>query len=157
MARPTKSITTRTGHMSKNEIDARLEYEAKLRGESDNIRPPSFLSQNQKERFEAIVNYLKPSGILGNIDVYILAQTAISIDRIQECERHINEFGVVNEEGKPSAYLKVKDSYMKEFFRLCNELSLSPQARAKLANINAGVEKEKQDPLLKIIQGGGGE
>ena len=33
MARPTKSITTRTGHMSKNEIDARIEYEANLRGE----------------------------------------------------------------------------------------------------------------------------
>ena len=156
MARPTKSITTRTGHMSKDEIDARIEYEAKLRGESDDIRPPSFLSKEQEEKFVAIVDYLKPSGILGNIDVYILTQAAISIDRIQECERHINEFGVVNNEGKPSVYLKVKDSYMKEFFRLCNELSLSPQARAKLANINAGVEKEQQDPLLKIIQGGGG-
>ena len=107
--------------------------------------------------FNGIVDYLMPSGILGNIDIYTLAQAAISIDRIQECERHINEFGVVNEEGKPSAYLKVKDSYMKEFFRLCNELSLSPQSRAKLANINASVEKEQQDPLLKIIQGGGGE
>ena len=48
MALPTKSITTRTGHMSKNEIDARIEYEAKLRGESDDIRPPSFLSEEQK-------------------------------------------------------------------------------------------------------------
>ena len=28
MARPTESITTRTGHMSKNEIDARIEYGA---------------------------------------------------------------------------------------------------------------------------------
>ena len=28
MARPTKSITTRTGHMSKSEIDARIEYES---------------------------------------------------------------------------------------------------------------------------------
>lgn len=45
MARPTKSITTRTGYMSKNEIDARIEYEAKLRGESDRIRSPSFLSK----------------------------------------------------------------------------------------------------------------
>ena len=35
MARPTKSITTRTGHMSKADIDKRLEYEAKLRGDSD--------------------------------------------------------------------------------------------------------------------------
>ena len=156
MARPTKSITTRTGHMSKNEIDARLEYEAKLRGESDRIRPPSFLSKEQKRLFKGIVDYLMPSGILGNIDVHVLTHTAITIDRINECERQLNENGLLDEEGKPSAYLKMKSNYMKEFFRLCNELSLSPQSRAKLANINVGVEKEKQDPLLRIIQGGGG-
>ena len=63
---------------------------------------------------------------------------------------------LLDEEGKPSAYAKLKSNYMKEFFRLCNELSLSPQSRAKLANINVGVEKEQQDPLLRIIQGGGG-
>lgn len=42
MAHPIKSITIRMEHMSKNEIDARIEYEAKLRGESDRIRPTSF-------------------------------------------------------------------------------------------------------------------
>ena len=156
MARPTKSIITRTGHMSKSEIDARIEYEAKLRGESDDIRPPSFLSEEQKELFKGIVDYLMPSGILGNIDVPVVAHAAITIDRVNECERQINMNGLLDEEGKPSAYVKMKSNYMKEFFRLCNELSLSPQSRAKLANINAGVEKEKQDPLLKIIQGGGG-
>ena len=30
MARFTKSITTRTGHMSKTDIDKRIEYEAKM-------------------------------------------------------------------------------------------------------------------------------
>lgn len=154
MARPTKSITTRTGHMSKSEIDARIEYEVKLGGESDDIRPPSFLSQEQEKLFNGIVEYLLPSGILGNMDVHVVAYTAITINRINECERQINENGLVD--GKPNAYAKMKSSYMKEFFRLCNELILSPQSRAKLANINAGVEKEQQDPLLKIIQGGGG-
>ena len=37
MASPTKSITTRTGHMSKADIDRRLEYKAKLRGDSDKM------------------------------------------------------------------------------------------------------------------------
>lgn len=44
MPRPTKSITTRTGHMSKADIDKRLEYEAKLRGDSDKIRAPAYLT-----------------------------------------------------------------------------------------------------------------
>lgn len=35
MARRTINITTRIGHMSKNEVDARIEYKAKLKGESE--------------------------------------------------------------------------------------------------------------------------
>lgn len=90
MASPTKSITTRTGHMSKADVDRRLEYKAKLRGDSDKIRAPAYLTLQQKKYFRTIVDYLKESGILGNIDVYLLAQTAITIDRIQACEVAIN-------------------------------------------------------------------
>lgn len=86
----------KTGLMTKDEINKRLEYEIKLKGESDNIRPPSFLTLKQKIFFKGIVNYLEASGILSNLDVYILAQTAITIDRIQTCEAHINENGVVD-------------------------------------------------------------
>lgn len=151
MTRPAKSVNTKTGLMTKEEINKRLEWEMKLRGEFDKIRPPSFLSKEQKRLFKDIVDYLMPSDILGNIDAHVLTHTAITIDRINECERQLNINGLLDEEGKPSAYAKLKSNYMKEFFMLCNELSLSPQSRAKLANVNVGVEKEKQDPLLKII------
>ncbi|MFR2840323.1 MAG: phage terminase small subunit P27 family [Zhenhengia sp.] len=154
MARPTKSITTRTGHMSKTDIDRRLEYEAKLRGDSDKIRAPAYLTLQQKKHFRTIVDYLKESGILGNIDVYLLAQTAITIDRIQACEVAINQDGVVDLEGNPNPHIKIRTAYMKDFFRMCNELSLSPQARAKIANINCSAEAEKTDPLLTILGGG---
>ncbi len=50
--------------MSKNEIDTRIEYEARLRGESDRIRPPSFLSKEAKRLFKGMVYYLIPSGSL---------------------------------------------------------------------------------------------
>ena len=89
MARPTKSITTRTGHMSKNEIDARIEYEAKLRGESDRIRPPSFLSKEQKKLSKGIVDYLTLSGILGNIDVHVLTDTKFAAGRPVIINEHI--------------------------------------------------------------------
>lgn len=141
--------------MSKEDINKRLEYEMKLKGESDNIRPPSFLTPKQKGIFEGIVDYLAPSGMLGNLDVYILAQTAITINRIQTCETHINENGVVDLDGHANPHIKIKNSYMKEFFRLCNELSLSPQSRAKLANMNYVAEVEKVDPLLSILGGDG--
>lgn len=154
MARPTKSITTRTGHMSKVDIDKRLEYEAKLRGDSDKIRAPAYLTLQQKKHFRSIVDYLKEAGILGNIDVYLLAQTAITIDRIEACEVAINQDGVVDLEGNPNPHIKIRSTYIKDFFRMCNELSLSPQARAKIANINVNAEATNADPLLMILGGG---
>ena len=48
-----------------DEIISIDEYEAKLRGESDKIRAPSFLSKEQKKLFKGIIDYLMPSGILG--------------------------------------------------------------------------------------------
>lgn len=100
------------------------------------------------------MDYLKESGILGNIDVYLLAQTAITIDRIQTCEVAINQDGVVDLDGNPNPHIKIRGAYIKDFFRMCNEFSLSPQARAKIANINCGAESAKADPLLTILGGG---
>lgn len=44
---------------------------------------------------------------------------------------------------------KVKEAYDKDFFRCCNELSLSPQSRAKLSNLN--FQSQQDDPLLKLL------
>lgn len=154
MARPAKSVTMKTGLMTKEEINKRLEAEARLKGHADKITAPSYLTLAQKKIFNFIVKNLEASGILGNLDVYVLAQTAITIDRIQECEKSINENGLFDYEGKANPAVKVKESYMKEFFRMCNELSLSPQARAKLANMNFKAETNEADPLLTILGGG---
>ena len=42
-----------------------------------------------------------------------------------------------------------KEKYTKDFFRCCNELCLSPQSRAKLANLN--VQAQEEDPLMKAL------
>ena len=144
----------KTGLMTKDEINKRLEAETRLKGQADKLTAPSFLTLPQKQIFRYIVKNLESSGILGNLDIYVLAQTAITIDRIQECEKNINENGLFDWEGKANPAVKVKDSYMKEFFRMCNELSLSPQARAKLANMNFKAEVNDSDPLLTILGGG---
>ena len=85
MARPSKSVATRSGHMSKKDIDAIPTYEAKLRGEVDKLKSPSFLTLPQRKIFKGIVDYLMPAGLFGNIDVHIIAQVSITIYRIQEC------------------------------------------------------------------------
>ena len=151
MARPSKSVKTMSKNLTKEEKEVRLETEEKLRGRGDNISPPKYLNARQKKIFNYIVQELEASKILGNLDVYILATCAISIDRLQQIEKLINKD---IERILDKSLMAAKDKYTKDFFRCCNELSLSPQSRAKLGNINLQAEQDKQDPLLKVLSGG---
>lgn len=138
-------------NLTKEEIQKRKEAEEKLKGASDKISPPSHLSLAQRKIFKYIVDELEASGILGNLDIYILATCSIAIDRLQEIEKAINkDFNLIFDK----TLLSAKDKYTKDLFRCTNELSLSPQSRAKIGNINLAKEKEQGDPLLKVLGGG---
>lgn len=147
MARPCKSVDVMSKHFTKEELENRKQAEENLRGNNDKIKPPTYLNANAKKIFKYIVSELEASGILTNLDNYILANTAIAIDRIQEAEKILND-DILNKDA-----LKVKESYMKDLFRCTTELSLSPASRAKLANINVSSTAEKEDPLLKVLGG----
>ncbi|MCS4471109.1 phage terminase small subunit P27 family [Clostridium botulinum] len=151
MARPSKSVKTMSKNLTKEEKEIRLETEEKLKGGADKISPPSHLNSRQKKIFKYIVQELKASGILGNLDIYILGTCAICIDRLQEIEKLINkDIKRLLDKDLMSA----KDKYTKDFFRCCNELSLSPQSRAKLGNINLQAKEKEEDVLLKVLAGG---
>ncbi len=151
MVRPSKSVKVMNKNLTKEEKELRLETEEKLKGGADNISPPTHLNASQKKIFYYIIEQLKESGILGNLDTYILSQAAISIDRLQKIEKMINkDINRIYDKD----LLKAKSEYTKDFFRCCNELSLSPQSRAKLGNINLQAEQERQDPLLQVLAGG---
>lgn len=146
MARPAMSPKITSKHLTKAEIEAKSTAEDKLKGTSDELTPPEYLTPSQISIFDYIVKNLEASGILGNLDVYVLAECSICIDRMQEIERTINEAGSII----PSL-VRLKETYTKAFFRYCNELSLSPQSRAKLANINAQAASAEENPLLKVL------
>lgn len=147
MARPAMSASVTSKHLTETEKRIKTETEKNLKGASDKLKPPSYLTAPQKEIFCYIVEYLKESGILGNLDVYVLTECSICIDRMQEIERRINK----NPDYMTSpSLLAAKDKYTKSFFRCCNELCLSPQARAKMANINIQSQKE-ENPLIKAL------
>ena len=151
MARPCKPIETQSRHNTKEEIEARKKQEEKLKGLADKIKPPGYLNKEQKKIFKYIVDQLKASGILSNLDIYVLSTCSIAISRLIEIEKKINED--INRLWDKDL-MSSKDKYTKDFFRCCNELSLSPQSRAKLGNINLQAEQEKQDPLLQVLAGG---
>lgn len=153
MARPCKSVNVMSKNLTNEEKETRLETEKKLRGKSDKISPPSYLNTRQKKIFRYIVGELKASGILGNLDIYILSTCAVSIDRLQQIEKLINKNA---ERLLDKDLMSAKDKYTKDFFRCCNELSLSPQSRAKLGNINLQAKEQNDDVLLQVLRGGGG-
>lgn len=148
MGRPCKSVATQSKKMSKEEREERLELENRLKGDSDNIVAPEYLTENQKNIFYKIVEELRSSNILSNLDVFILTTCAISIDRLHQIEQMINEnIDLIADK----SLLSAKDKYTKDLFRCCNELSLSPQSRAKMANINLQAKEKEEDKLLQIL------
>jgi P27 family predicted phage terminase small subunit len=157
MARPAKAIDTNSMKMSKKERKDREENEKKLRGDNNKIKPFSYLTKRQKAIFKDILNNLNKD-ILSNLDTYLLNQTAITIERLESIEKAINEASkVTDDDGKVKDKLdaktiinlkSVRDMYSKDFFRCCNELSLSPQARAKIS-INTTPQKKKT--LMDIL------
>ena len=48
--------------------------------------------------------------------------------------------------------MAARSKYMADFYRCCNELCLSPQARAKLGVAAAKAKAQEKDPLLAILQ-----
>lgn len=151
MARPAKATSVQSRHSTNSEKKSRKAAEDILKGRADKILPPPYLSKTQKLIFELIVQELDTSGILGNLDVFILSQCSIAIDRLQTIETMIN--------GDPSLLCNAnlmasKAKYSQDLYRCCNELSLSPQSRAKMAGINLQAKKEKDDPLLLVLRGG---
>lgn len=145
MARPSKSIAASTGKISKDEKEARIEAESKLKGTNDKLIPAVYLNDRQKEIFNYIIENLQQSKVLGNLDIFTLNQAAIVIERLEYLEKQANEDIEVL---LKSTFKAAKDMYSKEFFRYCNELCLSPQARAKLS---IAMTKEPEKKTLKDI------
>lgn len=150
MARPCKSAKVLTDNsQTKAEIAERIEYEEKFKGK-EKIAAPSYLNSRQSEIFSFIVNNLDEVGLLGALDTFILTICVIAIDRLEDIEMKINEDKdlMYNKE-----IMKIKDTYTKDFLRCCNELSLSPQSRAKLANISMNTQKNNDDEVMKLLSG----
>ena len=152
MARPCKSAKVLTENsQTKEEISERAKMEDKLRGEKENPKPPNYLSKSQKKIFKNIVKYLDAADIIGAQDVYLITLCAIALDRLETIEKMINENPeLIGDRDLGSA----KTHYTQDFMRCCNELSLSPQSRSKMANLALQKKQAAEDPVLRLLEGG---
>lgn len=148
MGRHAKPIGVAVGARTKDEIEGRAAVEEKLKGNAP-PRPPKNLNKEQKKIFREIVKRLQDADILCALDNYILAKTAVAIDKLREIDADI--------EAKPEKkydtdVMNARAKYTQDFYRGCNELGLSPQARAKMA---ISLSKQEEDPLTKLLAGDG--
>ena len=151
LGRPCKVIDSQSRHNTKAEIQERKEVEENLKGSNDKIGiTPDYLNDSQKKIYKYIITELEDTNILQNLDVYILCTCAIAIDRLITIESIINknQNAIMNKD-----LMSSKDKYTKDLYRCCNELSLSPQSRAKLGSLALANKEKKEDSLINILQG----
>ncbi len=149
MARPCKPAGAQSEYTSTNQkkrIEKRIEAENKIGGEKVKLSPEKWLTKEQRKYFSSAVKYLEKADVLRAADVHILSEWAWSLDMKTKVETEVNS----NPDLKyDKEVLSALDKYTKTFFRCCNELGFSPQARAKVAaNI---VKADDGTELLKQI------
>lgn len=149
MARPTKAVELRTGHVTKEELKNRKEAEEKLKGNDDKLEPSKYLTAKQKKIFNFIVNEMSVSGIVGNLDVYVLNNCAIAIDRLNTLEEEANKNPALIYDDK---FLKARKEYTSTFNKSCQELCLSPASRAKMGNMTVQKQQTNNDPVLNALK-----
>ena len=145
-----KPIELVSGHRTKEEIQKRKEAQEKLKGDNSKIEPTQKLNENEIRIFNSIKAEMKNSGVLSNLDSYLLTQLSGAIDKLEYLDAALEKKPalIFNKDFKSS-----KKLYFDIFTKCCNELSMSPASRAKLANINSMDDAEKEDPILKALKG----
>lgn len=150
MGRPAKSIGLRSGHVTKAEKERRGIIERRLRGGTGDLSAPEFLSDEERNVFEYIVDLLRESAVLSGLDVYVLTNCAIAIVRIRKYDEMIaSDPGLLDDKD----IIGNRSKIVNEFLRYCNELCLSPQARAKIGTAAVAKSQEAVDPIAQILGG----
>lgn len=151
MPRPAKPIELQSKHNTKADIQQRKSVQNSLKGDNACIVPPYKLSDSQLNIFNKIRDVYDNVGLIGELDIYTLAEGAVVIDRLQQLEMMINDNPdlLVNKD-----IMSIRKGYTQDYYRLCNELGLSPQSRAKLGSLSLQKDKQNNDILLNILKGG---
>jgi P27 family predicted phage terminase small subunit len=152
VARPCKSAKLLTDYsQTKGEIEHRVMVEEKLRGKTGKLVPPEHLTDEQADIFSQVVKVLEKAKILGAADTFLLERFAVVIQRLRWIDGRINDDPELLAN---KTLLRARKELMADFMKICTELSLSPQSRAKIGNLSLQAEQAKQDPLLKVLSGG---
>lgn len=161
MARPRKPSTQKVGDWGNKDLKSKYqEAEDALKGKDDLLnKTPDKLDDLGKQYYAFLVNELKETGVLGNLDIPLITQTADCLSKMDEADQILNEQGIMisiydrngNVIPKEHPMVKTKNTYLSQFRALATQLGMSPSARAQLVNLKLTKESEAEDPLLEIL------
>ena len=152
MSRPPKDPNLLTGNSnSKDDIALRNKVKSMFGAElSKDLKPSSRLNANQKKLFYFIKEHIDNVGVLGDIDVVMLENTCIAIDRLQNIEKMINQdFELIRDKELMAA----KGRYTADLLKGVEFFGMSPTSRAKFGSLVANNKEKEKDPLLKVLKG----
>lgn len=162
MAPPRKPASLKKGRSeTKKEIAIRQEQEQRLMGNSDMVKNvPDYLDPLAKAFYKYMVTEMEIGGLLTNLDIPLIEQTADCLSKIRLCDGIINAEGVLittsdkygREVIKEHPTVNTKMKYLNAFKALSTQLGMSPSSRAQLAGLQLKAKEDEADPLLQLLK-----
>lgn len=148
----------KSNHLTKTEIKKREKQENRVRGDTDKIIAPSYLTKKQREEFEEIADELIMLDIFSNLDVDNLARYIdskhqyIKITRAQRTMK-VTEKLVIDEEGNKRVFAnddygklqRVRNTLFTECRTAASDLGLSITSRLSLVIPDKKDDKPKSE------------
>lgn len=162
MARPRKPARTTTGHTeSKSDLEKRIKKEDEMKGSADRLQDvPKIIAMNDKaiNFYHIIIQMLKDTDILSNLDRYSIGILADNLAKLQEANERLQDQGMTIVQTTKSGekevvnpiYQVYKDS-QNNFSKLATQFGLTPSSRASLSDIALQQDEQKNDPFLKEL------
>lgn len=150
-------------HITKEEAKKRLQHEEKMRGSTDNIVAPTYLTKKQKDEFNEIADKLIALDIFSNLDIDNLARYIDSktqyIQLIRDLKKVKSVTTISDEEGKAITVAnedypklqRVKNALFNECRAAASDLGLTITSRLKLV-IPESNEKLPENKFNRFVK-----
>lgn len=138
-------------HLTKAEKDTRLAVENAFIDDAE-IEAPDYLTDMQLKAFKFIEKALRDAKVLSKLDTQTITQAAVAICMLHHSNKYIADNPIASID---KDFVATQEKLVRTYLKLCDELCLSPQSRAKLGVLVASQKKEEVDPLLNVLQEGG--
>lgn len=159
--RPKKPASSRVGNWgNKEEKEKAIQAEQEIKGNDDKIFiVPEKLDEIGKEYYKFLVDELQETGVLSNLDIPLLTQTADCLSKMQQADEILKQSGLMitemdrygNEKYREHPMVKTKQNYLSQFRALATQLGMSPSSRAQLAELKLNRQQDAQDPVLQAL------